>query len=154
MSLLFNILPRFVIAFFFFKEQVLFNFMAAVIVHSNFGIQGNKISHYFHFFPIYLPWSDGTRCHDLSFLNVEFLRQLFPLFSFSFIKRLLILAYISFLDMILSIPLIDECLHRYVHILLMLQLTKMDPNISPDKLSFLMLFLSSQSITLTPSKSV
>ena len=26
----------------------------------------------FHCFPIYLPWSDGTRCHDLSFLNVEF----------------------------------------------------------------------------------
>ena len=25
----------------------------------------------FHCFPIYLPWSDGTRCHDLSFLNVE-----------------------------------------------------------------------------------
>ena len=24
------------------------------------------------FFPIYLPWSDGTRCHDLSVLNVEF----------------------------------------------------------------------------------
>ena len=24
------------------------------------------------FFPIYLPWSDGTGCHDLSFLNVEF----------------------------------------------------------------------------------
>ena len=23
------------------------------------------------FFPFYLPWSDGTRCHDLSFLNVE-----------------------------------------------------------------------------------
>ena len=23
-------------------------------------------------FPIYLPGSDGTRCHDLSFLNVEF----------------------------------------------------------------------------------
>ena len=21
--------------------------------------------------PIYLPWSDGTRCHDLSFLNAE-----------------------------------------------------------------------------------
>ena len=21
--------------------------------------------------PIYLPWSDGTRCHDLSFLSVE-----------------------------------------------------------------------------------
>ena len=24
-----------------------------------------------HCFPIYLPWSDVTRCHDLSFLNVE-----------------------------------------------------------------------------------
>ena len=22
-------------------------------------------------FPIYFPWSDGTRCHNLSFLNVE-----------------------------------------------------------------------------------
>ena len=29
----------------------------------------NKVS---HCFPIYLPWSDGTRCHDFSFLNVEF----------------------------------------------------------------------------------
>ena len=26
----------------------------------------------FQCFPIYLPWSDGTRCHDPSFLNVEF----------------------------------------------------------------------------------
>ena len=25
-----------------------------------------------HCFPIYILWSDGTRCHDLSFLNVEF----------------------------------------------------------------------------------
>ena len=25
----------------------------------------------FHCFPIYFPWSDGTRCHDLRFLNVE-----------------------------------------------------------------------------------
>ena len=25
-----------------------------------------------HCIPIYLPWSDGPRCHDLSFLNVEF----------------------------------------------------------------------------------
>ena len=24
--------------------------------------------HCFHYFPIYFPWSDGTRCHDLSFL--------------------------------------------------------------------------------------
>ena len=31
-----------------------------------------KVCHYLHCFPIYLPWSDGTRCHDLSLLNVEF----------------------------------------------------------------------------------
>ena len=29
------------------------------------------VCHCFHCFPIYLPWSDGTRCHDLNFLNVE-----------------------------------------------------------------------------------
>ena len=28
------------------------------------------VSHCFHCFSIYLPWSDGTRCHDVSFLNV------------------------------------------------------------------------------------
>ena len=27
--------------------------------------------HCLHCFPIYLPWSDENRCHDLSFLNVE-----------------------------------------------------------------------------------
>ena len=31
----------------------------------------------FHFFHIYLPWSNGTRCHDLSFSNIEYLSQLF-----------------------------------------------------------------------------
>ena len=30
------------------------------------------ISHCFLCFPIYLPYIDGTGCHDLSFLNVEF----------------------------------------------------------------------------------
>ena len=51
--------------------------MAAVTVHSNFGAQENKICHCFHFFPFYLSQSDGTRCHDLSFLKIEFLSQLF-----------------------------------------------------------------------------
>ena len=27
---------------------------------SDFGAQENKIYHFFHFFPFYLPWSDGT----------------------------------------------------------------------------------------------
>ena len=32
-------------------------------------------------------WSDGTECHDLSFLNVKF-KTRFSLSSFTFIKRL------------------------------------------------------------------
>jgi len=53
------------------KEQVSFNFMATFTVCSDFGAQENSLS-LFPFFPIYLPWSDGTGCHDLNFLNVEF----------------------------------------------------------------------------------
>ena len=45
--------------------------MAAVTICSDFGAPKNKVWHCFHCFPIYFPWSDGTRCHDLSFLNVE-----------------------------------------------------------------------------------
>ena len=47
------------------------NFMAAVTICSDLGAQENKVWHCFHCFPIYFPWSDGTRCHDLRFLNVE-----------------------------------------------------------------------------------
>ena len=47
----------------------------------------NKIWHCFYCFPIYFPWSDGTRCHDLRFLNVE-LKPTLSLSSFTFIKRL------------------------------------------------------------------
>ena len=61
--------------------------MAAITICSDFGAQKNKVRHCFHCFPIYLPWSDGTRCHDLSFLSVE-LKSTFSLFYFTFIKRL------------------------------------------------------------------
>ena len=44
--------------------------MAAVTICSDFGAPQNKVCHCFHCFPIYFPWSDGTRCHDLLFLNV------------------------------------------------------------------------------------
>ena len=40
-----------------------------------------------HCFPIYLPRTDGSRCHDLSFLNAEF-QPAFSLSSLTFIKRL------------------------------------------------------------------
>ena len=49
-------------------EYVSFNFMAAIIICSDFGDQENKVC---HCFPIYFPWSGGTGCHDLRFLNVE-----------------------------------------------------------------------------------
>ena len=47
-------------------------FMATVTVHSDFEAQENKICYCFHCFPICLEWSDGTKCHDPSFLNVGF----------------------------------------------------------------------------------
>ena len=72
MALLFNMLLRFVIAF---------DFVAAVTVHSEFEVQENKIYHRFHDFPIYLLWNDGTRCHDLSFLNIESQASFFTLLS-------------------------------------------------------------------------
>ena len=46
--------------------------MAAVTISSDFGAQENKICYCVHSFPFYLPWSEGTGCHDLRVLNVEF----------------------------------------------------------------------------------
>ena len=69
LSLLFNMLSRLGIAFLSRNKCLLISWLqspSAVIV------EPLKVCHCFHCFPIYLPWSDGTRCHDLSFLNVEF----------------------------------------------------------------------------------
>ena len=41
------------------KEEASFNFMVAVTICSDFGVQENKVSHCFHCFPIYLQWSYG-----------------------------------------------------------------------------------------------
>ena len=64
------------------EEQEPFNFRPAVTVQS-FGAQEN-VRYSFHFFPIYLPWNDGTGCYDLSCLNVEFEASFY---SFTSIKR-------------------------------------------------------------------
>ena len=61
--------------------------MAAVTICSDFGTPQNKVSHCFHYFPIYLPWSDGTGCCDLVFWMLSF-KPTFSLSSFIFIKRL------------------------------------------------------------------
>ena len=67
MSLLFNMLSRLVITFFLRSKCLLISWLqspSAVILEP----PQNKVS---HCFPIYLPWIDGARCHDLSFLNVD-----------------------------------------------------------------------------------
>ena len=69
MSLLLNMLSRLVVTFLPRSKHLLISWLqspSAVILKPQ-----KVISHCFHCFPIYLPWSDGTRCHDLSFLNVE-----------------------------------------------------------------------------------
>ena len=69
MSLLFNMLSMLVITFLPMSKHLLISWLkspSAVI------LEPPKIkSACFHCFPIYLPCSDGTRCHDLSFLNVD-----------------------------------------------------------------------------------
>ena len=67
MSLLFNRLSRLVITFLPRSKHLLMSCLqlpSAVILEP----PPNKVCHCFH---IYLPWSDGTECHDLCFLNVE-----------------------------------------------------------------------------------
>ena len=69
MSVLFNMLSRLVIAFLPRSKRLLISWLQspfAVILELK-----KIIFHCFLCFPIYLPWSDETRCHDLCFLNVE-----------------------------------------------------------------------------------
>ena len=76
MSLLFNMLSKLVTTFLPRSKRLLISWLqspSAMILESP---TKNKVCHCFHCFPIYLPWSDGTRYHDLSFLNVV-LSQLF-----------------------------------------------------------------------------
>ena len=75
MSLLLNMLSRFVIAFL--KEQVSLNFMAAItnaVILEPKNIESVTVS---IFSPIYLPWGDGNRCYDLCFFKCWVLSQLF-----------------------------------------------------------------------------
>ena len=70
MSLLFNMLSRFVIAFLPRSKRLLISWLqspSAVILEP----RKTKSATVSTVFPIYLPWSDGTRCHELSFLNAE-----------------------------------------------------------------------------------
>ena len=117
MSLLFNMLSRLVITFLPRSKHLLISWLPSMGSHrvghnwsnlaaaaavticsdfifyffiffcSDFRASKTKVSHCFHCFPIYLPWSDGTGCHDLHFFECWALSQLFVC-SFAFIKRL------------------------------------------------------------------
>ena len=72
-SLLFNMLSRLVITFLPRTKHLLISWLqspSAVILEPP-PQKKNEVCHCFHCFPIYLPWSDGTRSHNLCFLNVE-----------------------------------------------------------------------------------
>ena len=71
MSLLFNMLSRFVIAFFLRSKCPLISRLQSL---SPVILEPNKLKSItaYTFSHFYLPLNNGTGCHDLSFLNVEF----------------------------------------------------------------------------------
>ena len=70
-SLLFIRVSRFVIAFLPRSKHLLISWLQSpsTVILEPRKIKSLTIS---MGFPFYLPWSDGTGCHDLSFLNAEF----------------------------------------------------------------------------------
>ena len=76
MSLLLNMLSRLIITVLPLIEHLLISWLqspSAVILEP----PQNKVCHCFWCFPIYLPCSNGTRCHIFSFLNAEAMANLF-----------------------------------------------------------------------------
>ena len=82
MSHLFKTLSSFVIGFLPRNKCLLISWLqspSAVILES----RKLKSVNAYTFTPFYLPWSDGTRCHDLSFLKVKFQASFFTPLSLS-----------------------------------------------------------------------
>ena len=111
MSVLYNMLPGFVIAFLPRSKHLLIPWLqslSTVILEPK-----KKVFHCFYFFPFCWLWSDGTRCQDLRFLSVEpqasFFTLIKRLFSFSlFAIKAVSSAYLRLLIFLLSI-LIPAC---------------------------------------------
>ena len=91
-SLLFNTLSGFVLAFLsrfvicFVRSMS--DFMAAVTIRIDFRAQEEELCHYFPCFPFYLPWRNGAKCQDLSFLLIISFKPALSLSSFTLIKRI------------------------------------------------------------------
>ena len=89
MSMLFNMLSRLVIVFLSRSKRLLISWLqspSAMILEPK-----KAISHCFNCFPIYLPWSGGTGCHDLSLF---FLSQIFHSLSLSLRGSLVLLHFL------------------------------------------------------------
>ena len=100
MSLLFNMLSRFVIAFLP-RSKHLFNLLAAVTVWSDFGAQENKLCHCFCFSPFICHEVMGLDAMIFVFWMLSF-KPAFSLSSFTLIKRLFSSSSISAIRMVLS----------------------------------------------------
>ena len=143
MSLLFNVLSKIVIAFLPRSKCLLILWLqspSAVI------LECKKIK-VCHCFPICLPWSDGTGCHNLSFFECWVLlsfKSAFSLSSFTFIKRLFSSSLLSVIRVVscaylrlwifLSAILIPACASSSLAFHMMYsayKLTKQDDNIQP-----------------------
>ena len=72
MSLLLNMLSRLIITFLPRSEHLLISWLQSPF---ELILEPKKIK-VWHCFPIYFPWSDWTKCHDLSFLNGDGGRQI------------------------------------------------------------------------------
>ena len=125
MSLLFNMLSRFLIVCLRLSMRS-FNFMAKVTICSDFGAQENKVS---HCFPIYLQWSDGTVCQNLTFWMLSF-KPTVSLSSFTFIKTLFSSSGLSAIRVVSS---------TYLRLLIFLQAILI-PACSSSSPTFLMMY--------------
>ena len=131
MSLLFKMLSRLVIIFLPRSKRLLSSWLqspSAVILEP----KKIKVCHCFHYFPICLPWSDGTGCHALCFLNVEF-KPAFSLSSFTF-ERLFSSSSLSAIRMVSF---------AYVRLLIFLLAILMPACASPSP-AFLMMYSASK----------
>ena len=94
MSLLFNTLSRFVIAFFPRSMHLLISWLQSpsAVILEPLNVKC------FHCFPIYLPWSSFFECWVLS----QLFHSSFSLFSFTFIKRLFSSSLLSAIRVVSS----------------------------------------------------
>ena len=94
MSLFFNMLSRLLIAFFPMSKHLLISRLhsPSTVILEPKKIKSLTASTFFLFF---LPWSDGTRCHDLSVFGMLSFKPAFSLPSFTFIRRLFSSSLVS-----------------------------------------------------------